>query len=327
MKRIPAGLLVLTLALVSPALPRLHAAESAEQLAEQDLGSDQDTPDESAAQLSEKDLGSDQNSPDESAAQLSNKDLGPDQNTPDESAAQLSEKDLGSDQNSPDESAAQLAEKDGMEKKPTVVSSNGPSAFGVGEGVDGVIYATTTLSDGSVVVGGNFDTVNGQPRENLAVFKPDGSLDQTLLAGSAAGVDGTVYALAIDSKGNILVGGYFTVNTDAGDPLQNFARFLASGKLDQTFTAGLSPNGAVYAITVQPKGSIVVGGEFSQVGAQPRKNLARFNANGSLDGPVGTAAASTGQVRSLVSLVKGGVFAAGAFQIDGQSARNLLVAP
>ncbi|MGH8048461.1 MAG: delta-60 repeat domain-containing protein, partial [Chthoniobacterales bacterium] len=233
---------------------------------------------------------------------------------------------LGPDQNMKDESAKKLAEKDGMEKKPKVVSSNSPSSFGVGEGVDGVIYATTSLADGSVVVGGNFDTVNGQPRQNLACFKPDGSLDTTMFAGADAGVDGTVYALAIDAKGNVLVGGYFSVNTGQGDPLQNFVRF-AGGKLDPAFTAGLSPNGAVYAITVQPKGQIVVGGEFTQAGAQLRRNLIRFKPDGTLDGPIASADASTGAVRSLVSLSNGGVLAGGSLEIAGQTARNILIAP
>jgi hypothetical protein len=328
MKRIPAGLLLLTLVFAPPALPRLHAEdESAAQLEQQDLGPDQNMSDESAAQLSNKDVGPDQSMKDESAAQLSNKDVGPDQSMKDESASKLSNKDLGPDQSMKDESAAKLAVKDGEEKKPKVVSSNPPSSMGVGEGVDGVIYATTSLPDGSVVVGGNFDTVNGQPRQNLAVFKPDGSLDGSTFASATTGVDGTVYALATDAKGNVLVGGYFTVNTDQGDPLQNFVRFLAGGKLDTAFTAGLSPNGAVYAITVQPKGSIVVGGEFTQAGPQPRKNLVRYNADGTLDGPVGSASASTGSVRSLAVLTNGGVFAAGSFEVAGQNAKNVLVAP
>jgi hypothetical protein len=283
--------------------------------------------DESASQLSNQDVGPDQNMKDESASKLSNKDLGPDQKMADESAAQLSNKDVGPDQNMKDESAAKLAEKESLEKKPKVVSSNAPSSFGVGEGVDGVIYATTSLPDGSVVVGGNFDTVNGQPRQNLAVFKPDGSLDGGAFAGATAGVDGTVYALATDAKGNVLVGGYFTASTDQGDPLQNFVRFLAGGKLDPSFTAGLSPNGAVYALTVQPKGSIVVGGEFTQAGPQPRRNLIRYNADGTLDGPIGSADASTGSVRSLVSLASGGVLAGGSLEITGQTARNILIAP
>jgi hypothetical protein len=306
----------------------LHAQdESAAQLEQQDLGPDQNMADESASQLSNKDVGPDQNMKDESASQLSNKDLGPDQSMKDENALQLSNKDLGPDQSMKDESAKKLAEQVGEEKKPQVVSSNPPSAFGVGEGVDGVIYATTSLPDGSVVVGGNFDAVNGQPRQNLAVFKPDGSLDGSAFAGATAGVDGTVYALATDAKGNVLVGGYFTVNTDQGDPIQNFVRFLAGGKLDTAFTAGLSPNGAVYAVTVQAKGSIVVGGEFTQAGPQLRKNLVRYNADGTLDGPVGSASASTGSVRSLAALANGGVFAAGSFEVTGQNAKNVLVAP
>ncbi|MGH8047745.1 MAG: hypothetical protein ACREKL_10900, partial [Chthoniobacterales bacterium] len=78
MKRIPAGILFLTLALSAPLLPRLHAEESAEALANQELGPDQNMSDESAKKLSNQDLGADQKMSDESASQLSNQDLGPD---------------------------------------------------------------------------------------------------------------------------------------------------------------------------------------------------------------------------------------------------------
>src|SRR5262245_43092698 len=60
----------------------------------------------------------------------------------------------------------------------------------------------------------------------------------------------------------------------------------AAGDVDLSFNPGLGASGSaatVFAIAVQVDGKIVVGGAFSQVGGQARGNIARFNADGSLD--------------------------------------------
>ncbi len=323
MKRIPAGILLATFALTAPLLPPLHAEESAQQLSDQELGPDQNTQDESAGQLKKKKLGADQSMTDESAGQLSNQNLGPDQNTQsqDESASQLSNQDLGPDQNMQDESARKLAEKQGLENKARKTGS-APTALGQSDGVNGVIYAVVGQPDGSVIIGGRFDTVNGLPRLNLARFKPDGTLDTNFLSAPTDGVEGTVYALALDQSGNLLVGGYFT--TAQGQPLQNFVRYLATGAVDANFNGGQGTNGPVYAVAVLPKGKIVIGGEFTQVGDAMRKNIAEFKADGTLDGPVTSANESTGAIRSLAALSNGGILAGGKFNIAGQTVRNLL---
>jgi hypothetical protein len=322
MKRIPAGILLATLVFTAPAMPRLHAEENAEQLSQQQLGSNQNLQDTSAQQLSNQQLGTDQNTQDTSAQQLSNQQLGADQNMQDTSAQQLSNQQLGADQNMQDESAKKLAKHEGLESKAKKTGS-APTALGQSDGVNGTIYAVVSQPDGAVIIGGRFDTVNGLPRLNLARFKADGTLDTKFLAGPTDGVDGTVYALALDAKGNLLVGGYFSTAQD--QPLQNFVRYLSSGSVDPGFNGGQGPNGPVYAVAVLPKGKIVIGGEFTQVGDVLRKNIARYKANGMLDDTVTSANnSSTGAVRSLAALGNGGILAGGKFNVSGDDVRNIL---
>lgn len=322
MKRIPAGILLLTLALSAPCA--LRADESAQQLADQTLGADTNQQDESAQQLENQNLGPDQNLQDESAGQLEQQRLGDDQNLQDESAGQLEQQTLGPDQNLQDESARKLAEQRKLENKTRKTGSPGQSVYADGAGVDGTIYAVVAQPDGKVIVGGRFNNVNGQPRLNLARINADGTLDTTFLAGPTDGVDGTVRALALDAQGNLLVGGYFS--TAQSQPRQNFVRYLASGKVDATFAASLAPNGPVYALTVLPKGDVVIGGQFSQVGDTPRRNVAKIKPDGTLAGPVAAADSSTGAVYALASQ-PGGVLAGGKFEVSGQTARNILVVP
>lgn len=327
MNRLPAGLLAVTLWL-SPFAPAGAAAdESAQQLADQSLGAATPAPDASAADLAKQqglDDGNPGTDPEESAAQLA-ADQGVEAAAPaDESAATLATETGVEAGAAPDDSAAKLAEKAGLEAKPKIVGSATGSVFSGGEGINGSVFAVAAFPDGSVVVGGRFNAVNGQPRSNLARIKADGSLDGSFLGAPNDGVSGAVYALALDTAGNLLVGGYFT--TAQGQPAQNFVRYLANGTLDPAIGEGQSPNGAVYALAVQANGKIVIGGEFSQVGPTPRRNVARFNADGSLDGPVTAADTSTGTVRALTALRTGPVLVGGTFEIAGQDAKNLLKA-
>ncbi len=327
MKRIPAGILLATLFLSVPQAPRLFAEESADQLADQTLGADSDNQDESAEALAKQQGVADSASQDEdeSAEALAKQNgvavkPGTD---PEESAAALAKQNgvevlPGSET---DESATKLAEQNGLQKKSKKVASDSQSVYSGGEGIDGSVYAVASLPDGSTFVGGRFTSVNGQPRSNLALIKADGTLDPNFFATPDSGVDGAVYALALDANGNLLVGGFFT--SAQGQPLQNFVRYLASGTLDPNFAAGLGPNGPVYAISVQANGKIVVGGQFSQIGATPRRNLARYNADGTLDTPATTADAGAGSVRSVAALTTGAVVAGGTFEIPGQT-KNIL---
>ena len=59
----------------------------------------------------------------------------------------------------------------------------------------------------------------------------------------------------------------------------------AAGQVDTTFTASLTggANPAGFAVYVQPDNKILVGGEFRQVGGFTRNNIARVNADGSID--------------------------------------------
>ena len=74
------------------------------------------------------------------------------------------------------------------------------------------IYGINTsfllMPDGSLIVGGVFDSINGVRRDNIARLRPDGSLDAFFLR---SGTNGAVNALARTADGKVLVGGSFTV--------------------------------------------------------------------------------------------------------------------
>ena len=144
---------------------------------------------------------------------------------------------------------------------------SGPAGTSVG--------AVALQTDGKILVGGNFTTVGGSARSQLARLRADGTLDTSFspTLNSYAG------AIAVQADGKILIGGGFTnVN---GSTRNFFARLNANGTLDTTFNP--NPNDTVQAIIVQADGRMLVSGGFFNIAGSARSQLVRLNANGTLD--------------------------------------------
>ena len=129
--------------------------------------------------------------------------------------------------------------------------------------------------DGKILIGGNVRAVNGVIRGGLARLNADGTLDTAFNSGS--GVDGAVFALGMDSAGNIYAaGGFSNFN---GVERNSLAKLNPNGDLDQTFDPGVGPSSIVYAIAVdEASGSIVIGGGFPRYAGTTVGRIARLNA-------------------------------------------------
>ena len=150
--------------------------------------------------------------------------------------------------------------------------------IGPGEG----IRAVAVQADGKVLIGGDFDTIDGAAQPDLARLNTDGSLDTGFNANGAAGSSGNfVAAIVVQPDGKIIAGGNFDVD-DGAEP--NLLRLNTNGTVDASFNAnGDGPDNTVYALALQADGKVVLGGLFRMVNDQPLYSLARLNADGSLD--------------------------------------------
>jgi uncharacterized delta-60 repeat protein len=137
------------------------------------------------------------------------------------------------------------------------------------------VYAITSHTNGAIVIGGAFSSVNGYIRPNLARFNQDGYLDLNYNPGA----NGPVSCLVLQPDGAIIVGGSFT--NLAGQARTNIGRLQPDGTLDTGFNPGVDrpPN----CLALQQDGKILVGGSFQTLAGQPCLGLGRLNANGSLD--------------------------------------------
>ena len=118
-------------------------------------------------------------------------------------------------------------------------------------------------SDGKMLVGGNFTSVNGSARSYFVRLNADGSVDSTFAPASSPAQFVSRIAVA-NSK----------VYVAAGDGLR---RFSADGTLDWIYPM------SVRTFAVDSQQRVVFGGQFTRIENQFHRNLARLDANGALD--------------------------------------------
>lgn len=149
-------------------------------------------------------------------------------------------------------------------------------------GANSTIWAMTQQTDGRIVIAGDFTTVNSQSRYHVARLNFDGSLDGSFAPSNSLG--STVYAVAVQPDGKVLVGGSFVFSLYPQINRYYLIRLNADGSLDSNFAPGLALSGPVYALAVQWDGKIIVGGSFSSVGyGLTRNNIVRLESDGTPD--------------------------------------------
>lgn len=174
------------------------------------------------------------------------------------------------------------------------------------------VNALARRSDGRLVIGGEFNTVNDERRNHVAVLRSDGSLDPDFRFDT--GTSHAVHALLALPEGRVLLGGSFT--NVQGVPAQRLARVLPNGDADASFETRAGPNGPVYALVLAGESSgYYVGGAFDRVGETRRVGVARVGLNGGLDAGFGSAevAGPEGMVFALAVEATGGVLVGGDF--------------
>lgn len=109
-----------------------------------------------------------------------------------------------------------------------------------------------------------------------------GSLDMTFNPGS--GANGQVCCMALQTNGQIVIGGNFT--TFNGASQNHVARLNADGSLDSSFYPGVGPvgpNPVVDALAVQPNGEILIGGNLVYLNGLSWNQPALLRLDGSVD--------------------------------------------
>jgi uncharacterized delta-60 repeat protein len=103
----------------------------------------------------------------------------------------------------------------------------------------------------------------------------DGTLDAAFQAEtSGRRCTGGVSAIAMQSDGKVLIGGYFSAVN--GESRRGIARLNADGTLDKNFQNGLGGTGGIGSFAFQRDGKILIAGDFSVVNGMPAAGIARL---------------------------------------------------
>lgn len=174
-------------------------------------------------------------------------------------------------------------------RDPSFTFSN---SYGLPQGWLYSIKALALQSDGKILIGGDFDEVEGQAFHHIARLNSDGSLDQSF--NPASGFDQAVHSIAVQPDGKIVVGGLFSrydfVSGGAQVPVSGIARLNPDGSLDGGFNTGTGFGGGtgigqrqVFQLALQPDGKILVGGQFGSFNGDTCLLLTRLHSDGSRD--------------------------------------------
>jgi uncharacterized delta-60 repeat protein len=200
---------------------------------------------------------------------------------------------------------------------------SGDSSFDPGTGANNSVGTVVLQSDGKVLIGGTFFTLNGVSRNGIARLNVDGSLDTGFDPGAGLyGANKWVSSIVLQSGGKMLIGGgnfYWTLN---GISCTNLARFNADGTFDSGFNPGTGANGSVSSVAVQPDGKVLIGGNFTAINGISRTNIARLNADGSLDTLFNPGTGANGTVFSVAVQSDGKVLMGGDFTTVNAISRN-----
>ena len=190
---------------------------------------------------------------------------------------------------------------------------------GFDSGTDGDIRAFLVQADGRILVGGSFGFLGrgqfgDQSRPFFGRLSADGAAEafaQDLL------LDNEVLAIAQQPDGKVLLGGRFTTVHNGSTQRRHLLRLNSNGTLDASFNPGA--NGVVSAITVQPDGGILVGGQFSMLGGgtgtTTRHRIGRILSNGNVD--AGYDPGADGDVLAIALQTDGRVVVGGSFSTIG----------
>lgn len=193
----------------------------------------------------------------------------------------------------------------------------------VGTGLNNIAEAVALDGNGQILVGGAFTSVNGVAVNRLARFSPVGVRDAAFLPPAA--INNTVFTLAVQADGNIVIGGVFSGTTNAN----RIARLTpATGALDAAFLSAAGFDSTVNTLALQPDGQIIAGGSFTTYsGTSAVNRIARLTTSGALDTSFTTAAgtAANSIVRALNLQLDGKILVGGDFgTFSGATRANLV---
>lgn len=213
----------------------------------------------------------------------------------------------------------------GVERRGVVrLQSNGAidMSFDPDYGSDLGVKCVAIQSNGKILVGGDFNWFDYNGIAGIARLNTNGAVDASFDPG--VGVDGTVYCIAVQPDGKILLAGSIYM---VDSVLRRMvARLDPNGSLDTSFEVAGGPSwGTIRSMVCLPDSRILIAGEFTLQGSNMTyNNIARLMPDGSLDETFFAGEGSDGTVHEILVQPDGRIVVVGLFSnFHGQTAGGI----
>jgi uncharacterized delta-60 repeat protein len=194
------------------------------------------------------------------------------------------------------------------------------SSFDIGTGADDYgfqndyVRTISIQNDGKIIIGGDFTSYNGISVNQIARLNVDGTLDDSFNLDQV--LSGSLETSNIQNDGKIVIGGLFTYGID----YTGIIRFNTDGSIDNSFNGD---NVIIRSIAIQNDGKIIIGGSFDTYSGVSTNDLARLNADGTLDETFDVGiGAEFGEIRTTCIQNDGNIIIGGSFTSYNGSAIN-----
>jgi uncharacterized delta-60 repeat protein len=193
--------------------------------------------------------------------------------------------------------------------------------FVTGTGISNIVYKIVQQADDKILVGGEFINYNGVSENNIIRLNTDGSKDTSFTTGT--GFDSTVYTIAQQANGKILVGGNFTTYNSVTE--NRIISLNSDGSKDDTFNTGTGLNFYVNTIVEQTNGKIFVGGNFTAYKGATENYIISLNTDGSKDATFNTGTGFNNFVGAIVQQADGKIIVGGGYTTYNGVTENRII--
>lgn len=196
------------------------------------------------------------------------------------------------------------------------------NSFAIGSGFEAGVNKIILQQDNKILVGGDFNTYNGNNFNRLIRLHPDGTSDVGFNAGGT-GFNNSVYTIAIQADNKIIVGGNFTSYN--GVVANRILRLNSDGSIDSSFSIGSGFDNTIIDLAIQSDGKILIGGNFITYNGNSVNRIVRLNSNGSVDPTFVIGTGCDNVTRAIVMQSDGKIILGGNFTTYNGATVNRIV--
>lgn len=198
------------------------------------------------------------------------------------------------------------------------------TAFNIGSGLNNDTTFAIEDSNGKVIVGGAFTSINGTSRNRIVRLNADGSIDSSFNIGS--GFNNNTLGIVENTDGSYYVSGFFT--TYNGSTQRDIALIGATGARVASFDTGsgftLAPN--YRSILGGPGSTLYAFGEFSAYKGVTAGCIIRLTNTGDIDTSFNAGSGFNGTLYKMKDTDSSNVFCWGEYtSYDGISSTNGII--